>query len=87
MNNAQKEAYNIWYNNKDLAVKDIQQVTQLKKEEIQFAMDQTQGVLYGLTEQQKDTIIKYLKIMKDADVLTSEIWDKSEEAKEKFFIE
>ena len=87
MNNAQKEAYNIWYNDKDLAVKDIQQVTQLKKEEIQFAMDQTQGVLYGLTEQQKDTIIKYLKIMKDADVLTSEIWDKSEEAKEKFFIE
>jgi len=87
MNNAQKEAYNIWYNDKDLAVKDIQQVTQLKKEEIQFAMNQTQGVLYGLTEQQKDTIIKYLKIMKDASVLTSEIWDKPEEVKANLFIE
>jgi len=87
MNNAQKEAYSIWYNDKALAVKDIQAITQLKQEEIEFAMNQTQGVLYGLTEQQKDTIIKYLKIMKDAGVLTSEIWDKPKEAKEKLFIE
>ena len=54
-NDAQKEAYDIWYNNRDLAVKDIQEVTQLKQEEIEFAMDQTQGVMYGLTEQQKDS--------------------------------
>lgn len=86
-NNAQKEAHDIWYNDKNLAMKDIQEVTQLKTDEIEFAMDQTQGVLYGLTEQQKDTIVKYLKIMKDAGVLTSDIWENPEVAKENLFIE
>ena len=86
-NNAQKQSYDIWYNNKDLAVKDIQEVTKLKKEEIEFAMNQTQGVLYGLTEQQKDAIVKYLKIMKDAGVLTSDMWDNPETAKENLFIQ
>lgn len=86
-NEAQNGAYNIWYNNRDLAIKDIQEVTQLKSEEIEFAMDQTQGVLYGLTEQQKDVIVRYLKIMKDAGVLTSDVWDNPETAKENLFIE
>lgn len=86
-NEAQNGAYNIWYNNRDLAIKDIQEVTQLKPEEIEFAMDQTQGVLYGLTEQQKDVIVRYLKIMKDAGVLTSDVWDNPGTAKENLFIE
>ena len=86
-NDAQKEAYDIWYNNRDLAVKDIQEVTQLKQEEIEFAMDQTQGVMYGLTEQQKDSIIKYLKIMKDVGILTSDVWNNPETAKDNLFID
>lgn len=86
-NEAQNGVYNIWYNNRAMAIKDIQEVTQLKPEEIKFAMDQTQGVLYGLTEQQKDVIVRYLKIMKDAGVLTSDVWDNPETAKENLFIE
>ncbi len=85
INKAQKEASEIWNDNKDLAIKDIQEITKLKKGEIEFAMDQTQGVLHGLTEQQKDTIVRYLKTMKDVGVLTSEIWDNTEHIKKNFF--
>ncbi len=86
-NVAQKEAIDIWYNNKETAVKDIQKITQLKTEEIEFAMNQTQGIMYGLTEQQKNTIVKYLKIMKDAGVLSSDIWNDPKTAKENLFIQ
>jgi sulfonate transport system substrate-binding protein len=85
LNDAQREAVEIWYNNKPLAIKHVAAVTKLPEELVEFAYGQTVKMMSGLTDEQIDTMILQLKMLKEMGYLTSDLWDDPERVKREFF--
>ncbi len=85
LNDAQKEAVDIWYNKPARAMEIVTEVTKLPKDVVQVAYKETVQMLHGLPEEQIDTLIVQLKLNKEFGFLKSDIWDNPDRIRREFF--
>ena len=85
LNDAQKDAVDIWYNKPARAMEIVGEVTKLPKDVIQVAYKETVRMLHGLPDEQVDTLIAQLKINKEFGFLKSGLWDSPERIRREFF--
>ncbi len=85
LNDAQKDAVDIWYNKPARAMEIVQEVTKLPKDVIQVAHKETVRMLHGLPDEQVETLIAQLKINKEFGFLKSDIWDNPDRIRREFF--
>ncbi|HXK34089.1 MAG TPA: ABC transporter substrate-binding protein [Dehalococcoidia bacterium] len=85
INDAQKEAVDIWYNRPDRAMAIVAEVTKLPPDVIQVAHRETVRMLHGLPDEQVETLIAQLKINKEFGFLKSDIWDNPDRVRREFF--
>jgi ABC-type nitrate/sulfonate/bicarbonate transport system substrate-binding protein len=85
LNEAQREAVEIWYHNKPLAIKHVAAVTKLPEPLVEFAHGQTVKMLFGLSDEQIDTMTLQLKMLKEVGFLTSDLWENAARVRREFF--
>ena len=85
LNDAQRDAVDIWYKRPARAIEIVQEVTKLPTDVIQVAHKETVRMLYGLPEEQVDTLIAQLKINKEFGFLKSDLWDSPDRIRREFF--
>jgi ABC-type nitrate/sulfonate/bicarbonate transport system substrate-binding protein len=85
INDAQKDAVDIWYNKPARAMEIVAEVTKLPKDVIQVAYKETVRMLHGLPDEQVDTLIAQLKINKEFGFLKSDVWDNPDRIRREFF--
>jgi ABC-type nitrate/sulfonate/bicarbonate transport system substrate-binding protein len=85
LNDAQKDAVDIWYGKPERAMEIVGEVTKLPKEVIQVAHRETVRMLSGLPEEQVETLIAQLKINKEFGFLKSDVWDSPDRIRKEFF--
>jgi hypothetical protein len=85
LNDAQQEAVDLWYKNKGRAVEIASEITRLPREVVDYAHGQTVQMLHGLSDEQIDTLVVQLKLIKESGFLKSDIWDSPERIKKDFF--
>ncbi len=85
LNDAQKDAVDIWYNKPARAMEIVAEVTKLPRDVLQVAYKETVRMLSGLTDEQADTLIAQLKINKEFGFLKSDIWDNPDRIRREFF--
>jgi len=85
LNDAQKDAVDIWYNKPERAMEIVGEVTKLPKDVIQVAYRETVRMLHGLADEQVDTLIAQLKINKEFGFLKSALWDSPDRIRREFF--
>jgi ABC-type nitrate/sulfonate/bicarbonate transport system substrate-binding protein len=85
LNDAQKDAVEIWYNRPDRAVEIVADVTKLPPDVIKVAYKETVKMLSGLPDEQVDTLIVQLKINKEFGFLKSDLWDNPDRIRKEFF--
>src|SRR5258705_5800473 len=85
LNDAQKDAVDIWYNKPERAMEIVAEVTKLPPDVIKVAHKETVKMLSGLPDEQVDTLIAQLKINKEFGFLKSDIWDNPDRIRHEFF--
>jgi ABC-type nitrate/sulfonate/bicarbonate transport system substrate-binding protein len=85
LNDAQKDAVDIWYNKPDRAMEIVAEVTKLPPDVIKVAYKETVKMLHGLPDEQVETLIAQLKINKEFGFLKSDIWDNPDRIRKEFF--
>jgi len=85
LNDAQKDAVDVWYKNKGRAIEIVTDVTKLPREVVEYAYGQTVQMLHGLSDEQIDSLILQLKLTKESGFLKSDVWDNPERIKKEFF--
>jgi ABC-type nitrate/sulfonate/bicarbonate transport system substrate-binding protein len=85
LNEAQKDAVDIWYNKPARAKEIVAEVTKLPKDVIDVAHRETVRMLHGLPDEQVDTLIAQLKINKEFGFLRSDLWDNPDRIRKEFF--
>ncbi len=85
LNDAQRDAVDIWYNKPARAMEIVGEVTRLPKDVIAVAHRETVRMLSGLPEEQIETLIVQLKLNKEFGFLKSDIWDNPERIRREFF--
>ena len=85
LNDAQKDAVDIWYKKPQRAMEIVAEVTKLPMDVIKVAHKETVQMLHGLPEEQVDTLIAQLKINKEFGFLKSDIWDNPDRIRREFF--
>ena len=85
LNEAQKDAVDVWYNKPDRAMEIVAEVTKLPPDIIKAAHKETVRMLHGLPEEQVDTLIAQLKINKEFGFLKSDIWEQPDRVRKEFF--
>ena len=85
LNDAQKEAVDIWYGKKARAIEIVAEVTKIPANVVEYAYGQTVQMLHGLSDEQIDTLVLQLKITKESGFLKSDIWDNADQVKREFF--
>ena len=85
LNDAQKDAVDIWYDKPARAMEIVAEVTKLPKDVIQVAHKETVRMLHGLPDEQVDTLIAQLKINKEFGFLKSDVWDSPDRIRKEFF--
>jgi ABC-type nitrate/sulfonate/bicarbonate transport system substrate-binding protein len=85
LNEAQKDAVDIWYNKPARAMEIVGEVTKLPKDVIAVAHKETVRMLSGLPDEQVETLIAQLKINKEFGFLKSDIWDNPDRIRREFF--
>jgi ABC-type nitrate/sulfonate/bicarbonate transport system substrate-binding protein len=85
LNEAQKDAVEIWYNRPERAVEIVADVTKLPPRRHQGRLQETVKMLSGLPDEQVDTLIVQLKINKEFGFLKSDIWDNPDRIRKEFF--
>jgi ABC-type nitrate/sulfonate/bicarbonate transport system substrate-binding protein len=85
LNDAQKDAVEIWYKNKPRTLEIVTEVTKLPREVVEFAYGQTVQMLHGLSDEQVDSLILQLKLTKESGFLKSDVWDSPDRIKKEFF--
>jgi ABC-type nitrate/sulfonate/bicarbonate transport system substrate-binding protein len=85
INDAQKEAVDIWYNKPARAKEIVAEVTKLPPAVIDVAHRETVRMLHGLPDEQVDTLIAQLKINKEFGFLKSDVWDSPDRIRKEFF--
>jgi ABC-type nitrate/sulfonate/bicarbonate transport system substrate-binding protein len=85
LNEAQKDAVDIWYNKPQRAKEIVAEVTKLPPQVIDVAHRETVRMLHGLPDEQVETLIAQLKINKEFGFLKSDVWDSAERIRREFF--
>ena len=85
LNEAQKDAVDIWYGKPARAMEIVGEVTKLPSDVIAVAYRETVRMLSGLPEEQIETLIVQLKINKEFGFLKSDIWDNPDRIRREFF--
>jgi sulfonate transport system substrate-binding protein len=85
LNDAQKDAVELWYGKPDRAMEIVGEVTKLPKDVIQVAYKETVRMLSGLPEEQIETLVAQLKINKEFGFLKSDLWDSPDRIRREFF--
>ena len=85
LNDAQKDAVDLWYGNPERAKAIVADVTKLPANVIDVAYKETVRMLAGLPEEQVETLIAQLKINKEFGFLKSDIWDNPDRIRKDFF--
>lgn len=85
LNDAQKDAVDIWYNKPQRAMEIVAEVTKLPRNVIAVAHRETVRMLYGLPDAQVETLIAQLKINKEFGFLKSDLWDHPDRIRREFF--
>jgi ABC-type nitrate/sulfonate/bicarbonate transport system substrate-binding protein len=85
LNEAQKDAVDIWYNKPARAMEIVSEVTKLPRDVIAVAHKETVRMLSGLPEEQVETLVAQLKINKEFGFLKSDIWDNPDRIRREFF--
>jgi ABC-type nitrate/sulfonate/bicarbonate transport system substrate-binding protein len=85
LNDAQKDAVDIWYGKPDRAIDIVAEVTKLPRNVVEIAYKETVRMLAGLPDEQVETLIAQLKINKEFGFLKSDIWDNPERIRREFF--
>ena len=85
LNDAQKEAVDIWYNKKGRALEIVTEITKIPANVVEYAYGQTVQMLHGLSDEQIDTLVVQLKLIKESGFLKSDVWDNADRVKREFF--
>ena len=85
LNDAQKDAVDIWYGKPERAMEIVGEVTKLPKDVIAVAYKETVRMLSGLPDEQVETLIAQLKINKEFGFLKSDLWDNPDRIRREFF--
>lgn len=85
INDAQKDAVDVWYNRPERAMEIVAEVTKLPPDVIKVAHKETVRMLHGLPDEQVETLIAQLKINKEFGFLKSAVWDDPERIRKEFF--
>jgi ABC-type nitrate/sulfonate/bicarbonate transport system substrate-binding protein len=85
LNDAQKDAVEIWYNRPERAMEIVADVTKLPPDVIKVAHKETVRMLSGLPDEQVETLIAQLKINKEFGFLKSDVWDNPDRVRKEFF--
>src|SRR5215470_10722211 len=85
LNDAQKDAVDIWYGKPERAMDIVTEVTKLPRNVVEMAHKETVRMLSGLPEEQVETLILQLKINKEFGFLKSDIWDNPDRIRREFF--
>ncbi|TMQ23806.1 MAG: ABC transporter substrate-binding protein [Candidatus Rokuibacteriota bacterium] len=85
LNDAQKDAVDVWYNKPERAMEIVADVTKLPPDVIKVAYKETVKMLSGLPDEQVDTLIAQLKINKEFGFLKSDLWDNADRVRKEFF--
>ena len=85
LNDAQHDAVNLWNGNKARAVEIVAEITKLPPAVVEYAHGQTVQILYGLSDEQIDTLVVQLKLIKETGFLKSDVWDNPDRIKKEFF--
>src|SRR5256712_4962041 len=85
INDAQKDAVDIWYNKPERAMEIVAEVTKLPPDVIKVAHRETVKMLHGLPDEQVETLIAQLKINKEFGFLKSDVWDNPDRIRREFF--
>lgn len=85
LNDAQKDAVDIWYGKPERAMEIVGEVTKLPKDVIAVAYKETVRMLSGLPDEQVETLIAQLKINKEFGFLKSDLWDHPDRIRREFF--
>ena len=85
LNDAQKDAVEIWYGKPDRAKAIVAEVTKLPPNVIDVAYRETVRMLSGLPDEQVETLIAQLKINKEFGFLKSDLWDNADRIRKEFF--
>jgi ABC-type nitrate/sulfonate/bicarbonate transport system substrate-binding protein len=85
LNEAQKDAVDIWYGRPQRAMEIVAEVTRLPREVIAVAHKETVRMLHGLADEQVETLVAQLKINKEFGFLKSDLWDQPDRIRREFF--
>jgi ABC-type nitrate/sulfonate/bicarbonate transport system substrate-binding protein len=85
LNDAQHDAVNLWNGNQARAVEIVAEITKLPPAVVEYAHGQTVQMLYGLSDEQIDTLVVQLKLIKETGFLKSDVWDNPDRIKKEFF--
>ncbi|MBI2528423.1 MAG: ABC transporter substrate-binding protein [Candidatus Rokubacteria bacterium] len=85
LNDAQRDAVDIWYKKPARAMEIVGEVTRLPRDVIAVAHRETVRMLSGLPEEQIETLIVQLKLNKEFGFLKSDIWDNPDRIRREFF--
>ena len=85
LNDAQKDAVDIWYGRPERAIEIVSEVTRLPKDVVLVAHKETVRMLHGLPDEQVDTLVAQLKINKEFGFLKSDLWDHPDRIRKEFF--
>jgi sulfonate transport system substrate-binding protein len=85
LNDAQKDAVDVWYTKPERAMEIVSEVTKLPPDVIKVAYKETVRMLHGLPDEQVDTLIAQLKINKEFGFLKSDLWDNPDRIRKEFF--
>lgn len=85
LNDAQKEAVEVWYKRPDRAKEIVAEVTKLPRDVIDVAYRETVQMLWGLPDEQVETLIVQLRLNKEFGFLKSDVWDSPDRIRGEFF--
>ena len=85
LNDAQKEAVDVWYNKKARALEIVTEITKIPANVVEYAYGQTVQMLSGLSDEQIDTLVAQLQLIKESGFLKSDVWESPERIKREFF--
>jgi ABC-type nitrate/sulfonate/bicarbonate transport system substrate-binding protein len=85
LNEAQKDAVDIWYQRPDRAMQIVAEVTKIPMDVVRVAYRETVRMLWGLPDEQVETLIAQLRINKEFGFLKSDLWDHPERIRKEFF--
>ena len=86
INDAQREAADMWNRRDEAAITSIMEITQLPRDVVVRAMSRT-TILHGLTDDQMNLMIEQLKFNREhGTVLRSDVWNDAAKVKSEFFL-